>query len=410
MTRKRRWRVSDGAGDKEEPLLSDRTLEYGRRVAAGLLGVDALYRAEGNGGDGLVVVNMATPGELSPEPFPSFDAALMWFEELRLGAAGLPEADRRVYYDQLCHSTLAFIRWRSSGLDFSSQLGDFLHVPVEPAPEATLDGICERVRQLLTEMGYNGDLRAQCQAWEDRNRVPPDEVQGVIGELMSEAWDRTESTLLEIPAPKSDGMRVATVSGASFNARCDYLNRTIELNTDPTLTRPGLKHLAVHEGYPGHYVQFKLRETAFREGAAPADGLLSVVNSASSSVFEGIADAGMGMMGWIDTDDDEVLALLNRHRAGIGTGAAWRLHALEWPVEQVTDWLLDQSLVGGEGWVSNRMGFIKEPSRAVLIWSYWWGEQVVAPAWEKVPRARRPEFLSFLYGRMHSNESVERFD
>ena len=61
-------------------------------------------------------------------------------------------------------------------------------------------------------------------------------------------------------------MKVSAVSGVPFNARCNYLGRTIELNIDPTLTRPGLKHLAVHEGYPGHYLQFKLRETLYREG------------------------------------------------------------------------------------------------------------------------------------------------
>jgi len=58
--------------------------------------------------------------------------------------------------------------------------------------------------------------------------------------------------------------------------------RTVELNIDPTLTRPALKHLAVHECYPGHYVQFKLREAWYASGEAPADGLLSVVNTASS--------------------------------------------------------------------------------------------------------------------------------
>ena len=50
--------------------------------------------------------------------------------------------------------------------------------------------------------------------------------------------------------------------------------------------------------YPGHYVQFKLRETWYnREGSAPADGLLSVVNTASSHTFEGIADNGMTLAG-----------------------------------------------------------------------------------------------------------------
>jgi hypothetical protein len=390
-------------------MLSETTLDYGERAAAGLLGVDALYRAENSDGEGLAVLNMASPGELTAQAFDCYGDARIWFEDLERAAAGLPEPDRRAYYGQLCHSTLSFIEWREKGLPFSSQLGDFLHVPVEPASEGELDAMCGEIRGFLNRMGYHGDLKAQCAAWEDRNRVPADEVEGVLGALLGEAWDRTEERVMEIPAPKADGMEVACVSGVAFNARCDYLKRTIELNIAPTLTQPGLKHLAVHEGYPGHYLQFKLREISFREGTATADVLLSVVNTASSSVFEGIADTGMEMLDWITSDDDRVLALLNRHRGGIGTGAAWRLHALGWPREKVADWLRAQSLVGGEGWVDNRMSFISAPSRAVLIWSYWWGERVVAPAWRRVPAPRRPEFLRYLYGRMHSNATVEMF-
>src|SRR5438309_4434003 len=85
---------------------------------------------------------------------------------------------------------------------------------------------------LLFEMGYDGSLGEQAQAWETRNRVPPDEVAGTLQGIMDEAWDRTVERM-EIPAPKSDGMQVRTVSGAAFNARCDYLHRTVELNIDP---------------------------------------------------------------------------------------------------------------------------------------------------------------------------------
>ncbi len=391
-------------------MLSDQTLAYGKHIMTALLGVDAQYRSESDDEAGLAVLNMDTEGTFSPEPFASYGEAHARFEALRNEAVGLPEADRRVYYDQLCHSTLAFITWRSQGAPFTTQLTDFLHVPAQPASQEQLDALRSQMRALLHQMGYGGDLATQCAAWENHHRVPPDEVPGVLQELMDEAWDRTEASLLTIPAPKSDGMQVVPVSGVSFNARCNYLARRVELNIDPILTRPGLKHLTLHEGYPGHYVQFKLRETMFREGTAPADVLLSVVNTASSSVFEGIADAGLAMLDWIETDDDRLQALMNRYRAGIGTGAAWQMHALGWPKERVTQWLRRHNLMGGEGWVMNRMGFISSPSRAVLIWSYWWGEPVVAAAWERVPVERRPAFLRFLYGRMHSNASVAMFN
>jgi hypothetical protein len=389
--------------------LSSATLALGEHMVPALLGVDALYRSESGDDTGLAVLNMDTEGRFAPEGFAGYGAARARLRTLREEAATLPEPDRRAYYDDLCASTIAFIDWRLRGLPFREQLAAFLHVPAEPASDGELDALRREMSDLLDLMGYRGDLKERCATWEARNRVPADEVPGVLAELLSRAWDLTEEHLLPIPAPKSDGMRVVPVSGVAFNARCSYLHRNVELNVDPVLTLPGLKHLALHEGYPGHYVQFRLRETLFREGGAAADGLLSLVNSASSCVFEGLGDIGLEMLGWVESDDDRLQALLTRHRAGIGTGAAWRLHALGWPAEAVRDWLQEQALVGGEGWVANRMGFIQDPARAVLIWSYWWGEPVVARAWRAVAPERRPAFLRFLHGRMHSNTSVGMF-
>ncbi len=286
----------------------------------------------------------------------------------------------------------------------------FLHVPAQPASDSELDDLRSKMRVLLSQMGYTGDLAAQCAAWEARLSVPSDEVSDVLEALMDEAWDRAEKYLFKIPAEKSDRMRVIPVSGVHFNAMCNYGERRIHLNVDPVLTRPGLKHLTVHEGIPGHYLQFKMREIGLLAGAGAVDGSLSVVNTAGASVFEGMGDNGLRMLNWIDLDDDRVQGYMNRYRAGIGTGAAWRMHALGWPKEKVTDWLRSQTLVGGEGWIANRMGFISAPARAVLIWSYWWGEAVVAPVWEKTPLANRAEFLRFMYDRVHSNDSIAMFE
>lgn len=388
-------------------MLSKETLAYGERMAPALLGLDQIYRAESGDEEGLIVLNMGRE-LLATEEFEGYAQARERFQEFRKLAAELPEPDRRRYYDQYCHSLLSFIQWRDGGLPFESQLKDFLHVPAEPASDDELDILRSQMRSLLNSMGYSGDLAAQCTAWEARNRVPANEVPEVIGALMDEAWDRTNERL-PIPADKSDMMQVEPVSGMAFNARCNYEIRKIELNIDPILTRPGLKHLAVHEGCPGHYVQFKIREVGYQQGTGTADGLLSVVNTAGSSPFEGIADNGLHMVDWIESDDDRFLVLMNQYRAGIGTGAAWRMHALNWPDAKVTDWLRSVSLVGGEGWVANRIRFLSAPERAVLIWSYWWGERVVTPVWRRVPVERRSEFYDYLYGRGHSLQTVEMF-
>src|SRR5579875_2411908 len=193
-------------------------------MIAALLGVDALCRmGGGEDDDGLVVVNMSTAHR--PERFADYAAARLRFAELQRRSDGLPEPDRALYYRQLCGSTLALLRWRESGLPFEEQIGAFLHVPAAPAADRELDDLRTTMRGLLTQMGYDGDLAAQCAAWEERQRVPPDEIPDALAALLDEAWDRTAARL-PLPAPKSDGMRVVPVSGVHFNARCDYLRRT----------------------------------------------------------------------------------------------------------------------------------------------------------------------------------------
>lgn len=388
-------------------MLSDATLAYGEDAVRALLGIDAVYRAEAKDGEGLAVLNMSTTHVA--EPFSGYDDARARFMELRGRAAELPEPDRRLYYRQLCDSTLAVIRWRTEGLPFSEQLSGFLHVPALPVADVQIEAMTQEMRTQLNAMGYDGDLSAQCNAWQAANRVEPEAVAEVLTQLFDQAWERTDA-VLPIPADRSDGMRVGLVRDAAFNARCDYLNRTVELNVDPVLTHQGLKHLAVHEGYPGHYVQFKLRETWYREGTAAADGLLSVVNTASSSPFEGIADNGLRVIDWIESDDDRLHEILTRYHSAIGTGAAWRLHAEHWPIDRVERWLQERALVGGSGWAANRLRFIGAAHRSTLIWSYWHGVARVTPVWERTPVARRGEFLRYLYGRMHSVDTVGMFE
>ena len=397
-------------------VLSDHTLAYAEEMTTALLGLGELYAAEQTGagetpGDDierLVVLNMSTTHQ--PESFAGYAGAIARFAELQQGAAALPEPDRRRYYDQACGSAVAFATWRERGLPFPEQISRFLHVPAAPATDAELDALRAAMRAALTDLGFDGDLARQAAAWEDQQRVPPDEVEGVLTSLLSEAWDRT-AAVMPIPADKSDGMRIRTVSGMPFNARCDFTHRTVDLNIDPVLTMPALRHLAVHEGYPGHYVQFIRRQVAYAEGRGPADGLLSVVNTASSTPFEGIADVGLRVIDWDQDANDRLGELLSHYRSGLGTRAAWRLHADGWDAGRVRDELARDALVGGEGWVDNRMRFIDRHDRAALIWSYWQGEPAVGAAWARV--ADRPDvwpaYFSYLYDQMHSADTVGMF-
>lgn len=377
--------------------MPERTRAYAEALARAYLGLDQLHR-KANPEDpwGLVVLQLEP---LEPEAFQDFDAAQKRFSELRSEARILEEPDRRVYYTSLCGSALAVIEWNRQGLSIEDQIKRFLAAPPKPASQEELEAIRAELYRWLGELGYKGDLAQRAVAWETRHRVEPDQIASTMHLLIAEARARSEAIFGSIQCPNP---QIKIVSGAAFNARCDYAKLTVEVNRDPILTLQGLKHLVLHEVFPGHCLQFELRQRGYQEGWGFADGLLSLVKSAGSPLFEGIADAGGHLLDW-EGPDDKVQTLLTRYRAGLGTVAAWGLHKLGWNRDKAAAYLHEWSLSGGEGWVHNRLAYISPKGRGAHVWSYWLGEQHLRPL---IPPIPKQALIQKLYGQMHSLGSL----
>ena len=48
-------------------------------------------------------------------------------------------------------------------------------------------------------------------------------------------------------------------------------------------------------------------------------------------------------------------------------------------------------------------------ARAALISSYWRGDEGVFPVWERVEKADRPRFFTYIYNRLHTIQSMQLF-
>ena len=384
--------------------LSDQTLRLSEKVARATMGIDALYVAEKADEDGLVVLNMAN---VPAEPFASYDEALQALTEISREAMALPEPDRRLYYQQACVSLSSFCRWRKGQLpEMSDQIGLFLHVDPAPATQRDLDACNAELYAVLGELGYTGDLKQRIAAWEQKNLVPPDEVEGTMNEMMAVAREITGQFL---PLPEGDYYRCRTVPDAAFNASSHFDERCVVINIAPVLTTQKLRHLVAHEVYPGHFMQFSLRRKAWEQGVGGLDGTLSVCNHSSSCTFEGIADCGVKFLGWDASLDDKACELVSEIQAALGTAASYRMHTLKWPDSDVRDFLRANAPGGGEGWIDNRMRFISDPARAALIWSYWRGDQGTFPVWERAGQSNRARFYEYIYGRLHTVQSLQLF-
>ena len=137
-------------------MLSDETIEFSKRLTPLILGIDALYTSETGEKDGLIVQRLKTAENYPAFPFKTYQEAFEELEGMKAEAMHVPEPDRRIYYDQMCSSLLAFVTWRQKGLPFTEQLKQFIHVPAQPASDTELDVLRGRMRDLLTRMGYTG--------------------------------------------------------------------------------------------------------------------------------------------------------------------------------------------------------------------------------------------------------------
>ena len=385
-------------------MLSPATLDYAERLTRAYRGLDALHRGA-NPDDrwGIVVLDMGKRDDT--EAFGDWAAADAAFERLTLEADDLDEADRRVYYRDLCGSARTVVAWNAAdgALPLETQIEGFLATEPRPASDEELGQVRADLGAALADAGYAGDLGQAARAWEADTRVAPGDLVATMQALMEEANERTAG-VFDLPMPPLP--RVELVQGAAFNARCDFANGVVELNTDPVITAGNLRHLTVHEVVPGHVLQFSTRRQAAREGWGGADGLLSLVKSAGSPLFEGVADAGDELIGW-HTSTDRITRQIGRHRSGVGTRAAWGLHREGWTLDRTRAYLTEHNLTGGPGWVENRLGYIAPRGRGAHVWSYWLGERHLRPHYRALDDRPDTATLRSVYGRMHSLASLE---
>ena len=385
-------------------MLEIATRRFAERLTRAYRGLDSLHR-RANPDDpwGIVVLDMGDAADAAS--FTDWSEAEAAFERLSAEASDLEEADRRVYYRDLCRSALTVIRWNAAdgALSLEDQVHGFLAAEPRPASEEQLERVRADLAAALADAGYAGELAEAARAWEADTRVAPSELVATMQALMEEASERA-ARVFDLPMPPLP--RVELVQGAAFNARCDFANGVVELNTDPIITEGNLRHLTVHEVIPGHCLQFSARRQAVQEGWGGADGLLSLVKSAGSPLFEGVADAGDELIGW-STSTDRITRQIGRHRSGVGTCAAWGLHREGWSLARTRSFLTSHNLTGGPGWVENRLGYIAPRGRGAHVWSYWLGERHLRPHYRTVTERPDVGLLRRVYGRMHSLASLD---
>ncbi len=373
------------------------------------LGMDQLYRAQKGGSgvldrEGLVPVILT---DLLPTKFADWDEADAHLLDLANQVTRVNDAMRRDYLVEMIESLHGLVATsRGDAQTYLERVEQCLRVSAKPVSLEAMDHYRGEIDRLLRKLGYTqGTLDGRVTRWESDNQVPRDQVENVLRGLLIEARRRTEEKMFALPDIPFEPVGV---SGVPFSAYCDYLGRQLRVNVDMRYTRSALKHLACHEGYPGHLVHLAVREERTKSGAMPIDAALVVTNSASSAIFEGIGENGIYFLDWIESPEDELAMTLNRLRSSARMNAALMIHHESKPLEQVKAYL-QETCFATPAWVESRIAFLTHSLRAPFIFAYWCGDMGVDHVWQRVKPNHRQAFFQHLYYHMHTTMTLAKY-
>lgn len=369
-----------------------------------VLGIDRYYRASKTAGtdtldrEGLVPVHWSP---LAPEAVDGWGDALGRLRRLLDAASTLPTPYERDWLSEQLLALTVLVRWLAGGavaaepLSYEQVVAGTLRIDPRPPTALALRGARTLRDAAVVDAGFGGYAD-----YLEAERVAPDAVAGLLGELIGEARRRTEQRLPSVQLP-ADVIGVRAVSGTAFSAYCDYPGRAVWINTDVPYTAATLKQLAAHEAYPGHDAHMGHRDALVRAGRALPDTALVITNTAGSVLFEGIAERGLDLLEWRDDPLDRIAWSQGRLEWLASIEVAHGLNTGRLTTDEARR-LLRDLCDGDEAWIDGKLRFVTHGLRAPFVYTYWWGGAVVGRWWRGVRAARRDRAIGNLYDRMHS--------
>jgi hypothetical protein len=292
-------------------------------------------------------------------------------------------------------------------MSYAEKVRDLVGAEPAPTAEARVAELSDQLDRALTESGFvRGDLRQRVEAWEEARAIPSDRLEATFRELMAIAKARTASMIFDTG---DYDMQLNPLRNVPFTARCGFIDKRMDLNVDNAFTRAALKHLVAHEVFPGHSTQLLYTRAEVDAGRSPADALLCTTNAVTGCVQEGIGDQAVELIDWIEDADDEIHLALRSLKSAVQTTAAWRLMEEGEAAESVADYMRTVGC-GQEAWVQGRLRMASHPFRGPFVPSYFAGNESVRRVRERIGTGDRAAFHAYLYGQVHSPESLEMFE
>ncbi len=389
----------------------ERDFRLAEKFCAIALGTDKFYRESQKGDgeeafrvEGLVPVDVSG---VAPLEINSWEEAIDALTEVYHCYETLCDPARRNYMLQQVGSFRKVCLWLSGvPMSFREIVAETMFLDENPVGDKAVEDRRAYIHKLLEEAGFTGSLEESFAAWHDSRKVNPEELQDVLNDLLAQGKERALAHGFD--AIKDFDIVAEVVYGKPFSGYCDYLTRTIQITGELPYTYEELKHLVCHEAYPGHMTHLAIRQQLLEAGKIPADAGLVITNTASSPVFEGIADNGAKVLGWEETIDDEICHQFKQLQSICAVNASHILYC-GGSKEDAAEYMRKYSF-SSERHIQGRLRYMGFYFRKAYMYPYWRGWEVMESKWNSLDESQHDEFIKYIYENMHSNDTIMQFD
>ena len=201
-----------------------------------------------------------------------------------------------------------------------------------------------------------------------------------------------EMTRRKFSLPEDESFVVEFVSDQPWMAYNRYVGEyksRIEINTDLPMRISELAILIAHEGYPGHHTELSIKEATLIRQMNEQEHVLTLLNSPSSVVAEGIATSALGTVltdrqledlyreeilpraGMTHLDAKKIVEIsrVDRKMSGLWGNAAFMLHEQKKGAAEIISYLQKYEM-STEKEANRAIRFISDPLDRSYIFTY----------------------------------------
>ena len=163
---------------------------------------------------------------------------------------------------------------------------------IHPAWKDEADFI-ERQKWLEERLPPAGSLRDRLETWKTSLELPLEKTRELLPFIIRRLRELAHR---KFNLPKEESFEVEFVSDQPWMAYNRYLGdykSRIEINTDIPMRVDGLVITIAHEGYPGHHTELCMKEAKLVRQMNYQEHLVTLINTPSSVVAEGIATSAL---------------------------------------------------------------------------------------------------------------------